>query len=136
MAATIERVPLGIHPFHAVVLAGTLPLYLGGLLADYAYWSTFQIEWANFASWLIAGAEVFCGIALLFAVIGAFRGSRIFYALLLLLTWVLGLINAFMHGKDAWAVMPEGLVLSVVVTVLACIATWIGFSTLRAGVRP
>ena len=136
MAATIERnPPSGIHPFHAAVLAGIVPLYLGALLSDYAYWSSYQIEWSNFASWLLVGAEVICGAALLFAVVGAFRGRRVLYTLLLLATWVLGLINAFIHGKDAWAIMPTALVLSVVVSVLAIIATWMAFSTLRVGVR-
>lgn len=139
MAATIERTPLeAIHPFHAAMLAGTVPLFLGALLSDYAYWSNYEIQWANFAAWLLAGALVFGAVALLCAVIGLFRvdrrgGRRLTYTLLLLATWVLGFINALVHAKDAWAAMPTGLVLSVIVTVLACVATWIGFSTLRAG---
>ena len=55
------------------------------------------------------------------------------YFLLLLATWVLGFINALEHAKDAWATMPQGLVLSVIVTLLACAATWIGLSNLRDG---
>ncbi|HKO88043.1 MAG TPA: DUF2231 domain-containing protein [Burkholderiales bacterium] len=139
MAATIERTPLGaIHPFHAVMLASTVPLFLGALLCDWAYWSWYHIQWANFASWLLAYALVFGGVALLCAVIGLVRGrpGAGIYTLVLLLTWVLGFIDALVHAKDAWAVMPIGLVLSVIVTVLACAATWLGFSTLRAGVRP
>ena len=56
--------------------------------------------------------------------------------LVLAATWILGFINALHHARDAWAVMPTGLVLSAVVAVLACVATWIGFSSLRAGGRP
>jgi uncharacterized membrane protein len=141
VAATIERTsqvegtpPRAIHPFHALILAGTVPLFLGALLSDYAYWSSYQIQWANFASWLIAGALVFGAVALLCALIGLFSGRRRgLYTLVLLATWVLGFINALIHAKDAWAVMPAGIVLSVIVTLLACAATWIGFSTLRAG---
>lgn len=141
MTATIKRPPTeAIHPFHAVVLAGTVPLFLGALLSDYAYWSSYQIEWANFASWMIAGALVFVAVALLCAVISLYRGRRggraVFYTLLLLATWVLGFSNALIHAKDAWAVMPAGLVLSVITTVLAGAATWMGFSTLRAGGTP
>ena len=142
MAATTERIPQWtIQPFHAVMLAGTVPLFLGALLSDYAYWSSHQIEWANFASWLIAGALVFGAVALLCAIVGLFRGvrrgeHRLVYTLVLLTTWVVGFINALIHAKDAWAVMPTGLVLSAVVTVLACVATSMGFSTLRAGAAP
>jgi uncharacterized membrane protein len=37
-------------------------------------------------------------------------------------------VNALMHARDAWASMPIGLVLSVIVAVLACVATWLGFA--------
>ncbi|WP_458130070.1 DUF2231 domain-containing protein [Pseudomonas sp. Z2-11] len=125
-------------PLHAVLLAGTVPLFLGALLNDIAYYKTYQIQWSNFASWLIAGGLLFCGLALLFALVNLIRAERksgrpVVYFLLLLVTWVLGLINAFEHAKDAWAIMPQGLVLSVVVTVLACAAAWVGLTNLRSG---
>lgn len=124
-------------PLHGTLLAGTVPLFLGGLLSDIAYYNSYQIQWSNFAAWLIAGALLFCGLAVLFALGNLVRarhkaGRPVAYLLLLVVTWVLGLVNAFEHAKDAWAVMPSGLVLSVVVTVLACIATWVGMSNLRS----
>jgi len=125
-------------PLHAMLLAGTVPLFLGALLSDIAYQNSFQIQWANFAAWLIAGGLLFAGLALLFALanlIGAERkaGRPVLYFLLLLVTWVLGLINAFEHAKDAWAMMPTGLVLSAIVAVLAVITAWLGLSNLRSG---
>lgn len=121
-------------PLHATLLAGGVPLFLGALLSDIAYAQTLQIQWANFASWLIAGALVFCGLALLFALVNLLRathkaGRPVVYVLLLLVTWVLGLIDAFQHAKDAYAMMPAGLVLSAIVTVLAILATWTGLRT-------
>nr|WP_272891512.1 DUF2231 domain-containing protein [Stutzerimonas stutzeri] len=123
---------------HATLLAGTVPLFLGAMLSDIAYFKTYEIQWSNFAAWLIAGGLVFCGLALLFAVVNLLRahhkkGRPLMYFLLLLATWVLGFINALEHAKDAWATMPLGLVLSVIVTLLACAATWIGLSNLRDG---
>lgn len=125
-------------PLHAMLLAGTVPLFLGALLSDIAYYNSFQIQWANFAAWLIAGGLLFAGLALLFALanlVGAERnaGRPVLYFLLLLVTWVVGLINAFEHAKDAWAVMPTGLVLSAIVAVLAVITAWLGLSNLRSG---
>ncbi|HDS1743716.1 DUF2231 domain-containing protein [Pseudomonas putida] len=125
-------------PLHAILLAGTVPLFLGALLSDIAYFKSYQIQWSNFASWLIAGGLLFCGLTLLFALANLVRAERkggrpTLYFLLLLVTWVLGLINAFEHAKDAWAVMPAGLVLSLIVTVLACVAAWLGMSNLRSG---
>ncbi|MNM97334.1 hypothetical protein D3C81_1098360 [compost metagenome] len=125
-------------PLHAILLAGTVPLFLGALLSDIAYFKSYQIQWSNFASWLIAGGLLFCGLTLLFALANLIRAERkggrpTLYFLLLLVTWVLGLVNAFEHAKDAWAVMPAGLVLSLIVTVLACVAAWLGMSNLRSG---
>ena len=61
------------------------------------------------------------------------RKSATRYVLLLLATWVLGLINAFQHAKDAWATMPSGLILSVIVSLLACAAVWVGLKMRMGG---
>ena len=129
-----------IHPLHAVLLAGTLPLFLGAALSDAAYASSYEIQWSNFASWLIVGGLVIAGIALLFAVVDLCRSSRrarglALYAMVLLVTWLVGLFNALMHARDAWASMPIGLVLSVIVVLLACVATWLGFGNSRIAGR-
>ena len=128
-----------LHPLHAVLLAATIPLFMGALLSDIAYARSEQIQWSNFASWLIVGGIVFCGCTLLWAVVEMFHkdrrvGQAIMYVGLLLATFVIGFVNALIHAKDAWAVMPEGLIVSIIVAALAISATWIGFSSLRAGV--
>lgn len=139
MAATIDRThQRTLHPVHAFLLAATVPLFLGALLSDIAYSSSYEVQWTNFASWLIVGGLVFGGFALVWALIELLRADRrggrpLLSLLLLLATWVIGFINALVHAKDAWAVMPAGLILSVIVAVLAICATWVGFSSLRAG---
>ncbi|MCP5688673.1 hypothetical protein NL372_30975, partial [Klebsiella pneumoniae] len=60
-------------PLHAILLAGTVPLFLGALLSDIAYFKSYQIQWSNFASWLIAGGLLFCGLTLLFALANLVR---------------------------------------------------------------
>jgi len=128
-----------IHPLHAFLLAGCVPLFLGALLSDWAYSSTYEIQWTNFASWLLVGALVFAGLALLWALIDLFRADRswrgrsLIYFLVLLAAWVVGFINALVHAKDAWAKMPEALILSIVVAILVLVATWFGFSAWRPG---
>ncbi|WP_188054082.1 DUF2231 domain-containing protein [Sphingosinithalassobacter sp. CS137] len=130
-----HRAP-ALHPLHAVLLAGALPLFLGALLSDYAYAASYQIQWTNFASWLIIGGMIFSGFALLWALIDLIRtreGWHLLYFVVLLAAWVLGFINALVHAKDVWAAMPDGLILSAIVALLTIVAVWIGFSTLRAG---
>ena len=141
MVVSIEhRYPTLIHPLHAVLLAGALPLFLGAALSDIAYFRSYQIQWNNFASWLIAGGLVFAGIALVFAFVDVFRAERrarraVPYLMVLLVTWAVGFFNALMHARDAWASMPAGLAMSVIVFVLACLATWLGFSAPRGARR-
>jgi uncharacterized membrane protein len=126
--------PRSLHPLHAILLAFPLPLFLGALISDFAYRSTFHIQWANFSSWLIAGGLLVGGFALLWALINLFRrgpaskGRLAVYFLVLLAMWGLGFVNALVHAKDAWATMPEGLYLSAVTALLALVAAWIGYS--------
>lgn len=142
MTAAVERPYqtscMTLHPVHAVLLAGTIPLFLGALLSDIAYYQSYQIQWSNFSSWLIVGGLVFAGFALLCGIIGLFRaegrGDRgVIYIVLLLAAWIMGFINALVHAKDAWATMPMGLILSVIVTLLVCAATAVRFSSRRVG---
>lgn len=141
MATIVHRGHGGtLHPVHAVLLAGAVPLFLGALLSDIAYASSYQVQWANFSSWLIAGGLVLAGLALLWALVSLVRRHRrgrrsLLYILLLAGTWALGFVNALVHAKDAWASMPAALILSAIVAVLAGAATWIGFSSLHGEVK-
>ena len=128
-----------IHPLHAIFLAFPLPLFLGALLTDLTYDATFEVQWVNFSSWLIAGGLLFGAGAVLWALVGCLssrsgrHGRSLVYLVVLAVMWVLGLINAFEHGKDAYAAMPMGLYLSVIVAGLALVAAWIGYSGLPRG---
>lgn len=128
-----------LHPLHAILLAFPFPLFLGALLSDLAYRATFQLQWANFASWLIAGGLLVGAFALAWALVDLLRrgparkGRPTLYFVLLLAMWVLGFVNALVHAKDAWATMPEGLYLSAIATLLALGAAWIGYSGFRTG---
>lgn len=139
MTVTVDRTyPGTLHPLHTLLLAGAVPLFLGALLSDLAYSSSYQIQWTNFASWLIAGALLFTGLALLFAIVDWVRTRSYYrysfiYPLLLLVTWVVGFINALIHAKDAWATMPTSLTLSIIVAVLICVTAWIGVTGCHKG---
>ena len=137
MATLTANGPRPLHPLHAILLAFALPLFLGGLISDMAYARTFHIQWSNFAAWLIAGGLFMSAFALLWALIDVILHRRapgmraIVYLALLAVMWTLGFFNALVHAKDAWAVMPAGLWLSVIVTLLALAASWVGYSGLR-----
>ena len=140
MSATADR-GSAVHPVHAFLLAATVPLFLGAVLSDYAYTSTYHVQWSNFSSWLIVGGLVFGFAALLCSLVDLRRPDRrrgrFTVSLVLILTiCTMGVVNAFIHARDAWATMPTGLILSVIVTVLACAATVVAFSTVRRRAAP
>lgn len=90
-STTVPARPWAVHPFHAAVLGGVWPLFLGALLSDYAYWSSYQIQWSNFASWLLVGAMVLTTIALVCAIVALVRGSRnLIYIIALIAAWIVG----------------------------------------------
>ncbi len=119
---------------HAVFALSSVPLFLGALLSDSAYFSSHEIQWINFAAWLNAGGLLIAGPALLWGAVDVLRSSAqrhrpgLVYLVLLLAAFVLGFINALVHGKDGWAAMPMGLVLSAVVVVLAAAASAAGLA--------
>ena len=120
-----------LTPTRALLLGFPIALFLGALLSDIAYYRSFEIQWANFAAWLNAGALVFGGIVLALAIIDFFRhrerrGRAGLYLLLVAAMWIVGLFNALVHSRDGWAMMPMGLILSVVVVVLAIAAAVVG----------
>jgi uncharacterized membrane protein len=127
-----------LHPVHAMLLAFPLSFFVAALLSDIAYFNTFHVQWSNFSSWLIAGGLVGNGFALLWALVDLIRFRRggnalpLAYFAVLLASFVLGFVNALVHAKDAWAVMPTGLYLSVTVALLSLAGAWLGYSGFRS----
>lgn len=133
---TIRVRPL--HPLHAMLLAFPLALFTACLVADWAYATSYHIQWINFAAWLNFGGMVFAGFVLLWALIDLFRRrarAPLIYFLVLLAMFVIGFVNALIHGRDAYGSMPAGLILSVIVALLAIAAAWIGYSGRHYGRR-
>lgn len=120
----------GLHTVHSLVLAFPIALFSAGLVADIAYLRTAEIQWTNFAAWLIVGALVFGGIAaawalasLVIALRSPQRTRRLIYFGVLAAMWLLGLVNAFKHSQDGWSsVGALGVILSILCTVLALVA--------------
>lgn len=111
-----------IHPFF-VSIGGTL--LMAAFATDIMYSQNALMQWSNASEWLIA-------LGLLFALLSAI-GLLIDLAMghgpiswpdfvLLGVAAILSLVNVFVHSRDAWtSVVPQGLWLSGVVTVLILI---------------
>ncbi|WP_293794601.1 DUF2231 domain-containing protein [uncultured Pantoea sp.] len=105
------------------------PLPLGFFVAawffDILYLQTFVIMWTKSASWLITIGLVLAILPRLISLVYLFRGARPnekTHFWLSLLAIVLAVVNAFIHSRDAYAVVPLGVTLSTLVVALLLIA--------------
>lgn len=125
------------NPLHAILLAFPVALYPSALLSDITYLNTAEIQWSNFSSWLIVGADFFAGLVLAWALIGLFMGRArhhklrgTLYLVVIAAMFVAGVLNALQHGRDGWhSVGTLGLALSIACTVLALIAAFIAYGS-------
>ena len=132
-AAAPRRRPVAIvrHPIYSMLLPVPVVCFIGALLTDLSYVNSGgNLMWLNFSSWLISAGLLFGAIAGLFLLIdllgraGSGGGWPAF--LLLVAAWIVELINAFAHARDGWtAVVPLGLTLSIIGTLLILVAAWL-----------
>lgn len=126
-------------PLHPRLIAPSAALLIAAMATDLLYWRTLLFQWNNFSIWLITAGLVLAGLAglsLLLDVarrrIGAMAWGRFAGFTVAAL---LSLLNAFVHSRDAYtAVVPDGLELSALVTVILLVLGWRGWS-LRAEPR-
>ena len=132
MAETLARTRSFTNPIHAIFLAFPVALYPAALLSDITYLNTAVIQWTNFSSWLIAGADVFAGLVLAWALVSQFLGRASkrgwAYVIVVALMFIAGVLNAFQHARDGWhSVGTFGLVLSILCTILAFVAAFLAY---------
>ncbi|XTZ37321.1 DUF2231 domain-containing protein [Salmonella enterica] len=118
----------------AVALYALLnPIPIGFFVAawifDILYLKTFQIMWTEAASWLIAIGLVIAIIPRLINLVQVWVTQRALTSSaektafwLWLIAVVLAIVNAFVHSRDAYAVVPLGVILSTIVVILLLIA--------------
>jgi uncharacterized membrane protein len=129
---------------HRGFIGGAGVLLIAAFGTDYIYYTTALWQWANFSAWLITAGLIVMFVAVLLLVIDFATGragrlnTRTF--ILVVAAALLSLLNAFVHSRDAWtSVVPQGILLSAVSTILLVIAGLRGWSltTSRAiGERP
>jgi uncharacterized membrane protein len=130
-----DPVRLGNRPFYSMLIQFPAVCFVGTLVTDIVYWHTTQFLWETFSVWLLVAGCLMAAPAGIAALLYFFRDRRVRgawlawpHALVLLLAAVLAVVNAFVHSRDGYtAVVPEGLVLSVVVVLLMLVATWMGW---------
>jgi len=100
------------------------------------YWNTSNWQWANSSAWLITAGLVLALIATIFLIIDLLsrRAGRVKWLSFLLVAAaaLLSLLNVFVHSRDGWtSVVPEGISLSAIVTILLLMAAASGWTVTR-----
>ena len=122
---------------HRGFLAAGGVLLIAAFVTDYTYYATALWQWANFSAWLITAGLIVTFIAVILLLIDAATGragrlntsSFILFAAAALLS----LVNAFVHSRDAWtSVVPQGILLSAVSTILLLVAGARGWSLAKS----
>jgi uncharacterized membrane protein len=128
-----------LDTLHALLGALPIAYFLLAFLMDVTYVRSAYFIWPIFSIWLITAGLVAGGIAVLIGIfdwLASRRSTRApgsgWHMLLTLAALLLGLLNAFVHSRDGWtAVVPEGIILSGVTTLLLIVAAFLGAVTSR-----
>ncbi len=143
MSASIVDNPQRL-PLHRGFIAAGAALLIAALGTDCIYYTTALWQWSNFSAWLITAGLIVLRVALVllpidFAIGRAVRLSTSSF-ILIAAAGLLSLVNAFVHSRDAWSsVVPQGIALSAVSTLLLLVAGGKGWSmtmSRTAGNRP
>ena len=120
------------HLLHQMLVPFSVAYFIAALVTDLAYWRSALVMWERFSVWLIAAGLVIAGLAILTALVDLLRGRQRpawGLALTYVAAVVLSLFNVFIHSRDGYtAVVPAGLTLSAIVTILLLSVVGSGWS--------
>ena len=127
------------RPFHPFFVGFGGALLMTALFTDTMYVSNSLMQWANFSAWLITGGLVLALVSLIVLILDLATGRggpiRWFDLALVGVAALLSLVNMFVHTRDAWtSVVPTGITLSLIVSVLLLIAGLRGWRITSIGV--
>jgi uncharacterized membrane protein len=129
--------PIPPTPLHPRLIAPAAALLIAAFATDLLYWRTVLPQWETFSIWLLTAGLILAGLAgpglLLDVMLRRVRAIDWWRFAGLAAAAMLALLNAFIHSRDGYtAVIPEGLALSAIVTVLLGVTGWRGWSLCAA----
>ncbi|WP_425450057.1 DUF2231 domain-containing protein [Virgifigura deserti] len=122
------------HPIHPMLIPFPLAFLVGVLLTDLAYWATSDPFWARASLWLVGAGVVSGLIAAAFGLVDFFTIRRArdhaigwIHFLGNATALILSLVNWLLRFDDpAAAILPWGLLLSVIVAAILGVTGWAG----------
>ena len=124
------------HPIHPMLIPFPIAFFVGTFACDVAYWITGNANWAMVTPWLLGAGiimAVLAGLVGLTDVVGEQRirsladawwhaGGIAIVALIEIYNWYARVT------EGAAAIVPKGLILSLVVTCILLFAGWMGWN--------
>jgi uncharacterized membrane protein len=123
------------HPIHPMLVPFPIACYVGALLSDIAYAGTAEMQWSNFAAWLLAFGVLTTVLAAIAGGIDFLAARRIrelrpawIHVVGNVTVLVLAIFNCLVHTHDAWtSVVPTGLTLSIITVLILVVTGWNGW---------
>jgi uncharacterized membrane protein len=126
---------------HPRLIGPGAALLIAAFVTDLLYWQTLLPAWETFSIWLLTGGLILAALASLGLLVDVvFRHARRINWLRFLtiaIAVLLAILNAFVHSRDGYtAVVPQGLILSAIVTILLIAIGWRGWDLAAARPSP
>jgi uncharacterized membrane protein len=123
------------HPIHPMLIPFPIAFFFATLLCDIAFWRSGNASWATASSWLLGAGLVMAALAAVAGLVDVLGDARI--RALREVWWHAGgnvllvLVQAYSwyarYTEGTAAVMPKGLILSVVAVALMGFTGWMGW---------
>lgn len=123
------------HPIHPMLIPFPIAFFVATFVCDLVYWQTSNAAWANATIWLLGAGIIMAALAALAGltdVIGEERirsladawwhaGGNVIVVLIQLYNWYAR------YDQGAAAIVPKGLILSLIVTCILLFTGWKGW---------
>jgi uncharacterized membrane protein len=123
------------HPIHPMLIPFPIAFFVGTFACDVAFWTTKSYGWFEPTLWLLGAGVIMALLAAVMGLIDVIGDAQIralstawWHAGGNLLAVVIEIINWFLrYGQGTRAVLPTGIVLSLIVVLILLFTGWKGW---------
>ncbi len=123
------------HPIHPMLIPFPIAFFVGTFVCDIVYWQTANAAWATATPWLLGAGLVMAALAAIAGATDVFGDTRIralndawWHAGSNVLVVLIELYNWYArYSEGAAAIVPTGIILSLIVTCLLVFTGWKGW---------
>jgi uncharacterized membrane protein len=124
------------HPIHPMLIPFPIAFFVGTFACDVAYWITGNANWAMVTPWLLGAGLIMAVLASLVGLTDVIGEQRIrsltdawWHAGGIGIVALIQIYNWYARVTEgAAAILPKGLILSLVVTCILLFAGWMGWN--------